>query len=283
VVLTTQGGDILSLPEIGHGARLWPHIGEGITDCVLQSDRLVAISEDIRLAYLEMGASTSAIQVIPNGTDLLRIRRQEVDRGTVRSQYGLSEKQVILITVARNSPQKNFKDVYDVALRLLAQGLDFSWLLVGKGTEAVLDQCENADVRARLRAIFVSVPTAQGNTYDNLPPEGIIDLLKSADIYVSLSLLEGLSLAMVEAAAAGLPLVSFKAPGCVDVIEPDVNGYLVDLHDTHTMAHYLALLITNPSLRRQLGDAQQNRLQRYSWQHICDRHERLYHDLLDSE
>jgi len=281
VILTTQGGDILSLPEIGHGARLWPHIGEGIADCVRQSDRLVAISEDIRQAYVALGASTSAIRIIPNGADLARIRHQQVDREKVRATYGLSPDCVTLITVARHSPQKNYKMVYEVALRLLAQGVDFVWLLVGKGTEEVLEQCENADVRAHLRAIFVSVPAEQGNIYDNLPPEGIINLLKSADIYVSLSLLEGLSLAMVEAGAAGLPLVSFKAPGCVDMIETGVNGFLVDLNDADDMVQYLASLIHDPDLRRQMGAAQQNRLQRFDWHDICDQHDLLYRDLLD--
>jgi len=280
VVLTTQGGDILSLPEIRHGARLWPHVGEGIADCVRRADRLVAISEHIRREYLELGVADSAIRLIPNGADLERFAQSSVDRGAVRARHGISADGVALITVGRHSPQKNYQALYGIARRLLDRGLDFVWLLVGTGTDEVLRQCEQPEVRARLRAICVTVPGTGGHAYDELPPRGVVELLKAADVYVSLSLLEGLSLAMVEASAAGLPLVSFKAPGCVDVVEQGVNGFLIDLGDSDGMAGQLEALIRDAALRRRMGEAQRGRLQRYDWRDICDRHEWLYAELL---
>lgn len=86
------------------------------------------------------------------------------------------------------------------------------------------------------------------------------DLLRSVDIFVLPSYREGLSKALLEAAACELALVTTDVPGCRDVVADQESGLLVRPRDAESLADAIKMLIDSPSLRRTLGSAARKRV-----------------------
>lgn len=83
----------------------------------------------------------------------------------------------------------------------------------------------------------------------------IDQLLKSADIVVLPSYREGLPRILIEAAAFALPIVTTDAPGCREIVEHGVNGYLVPVKNIDQLQSSIETLLDSPSLRREMGIA----------------------------
>jgi glycosyltransferase involved in cell wall biosynthesis len=84
------------------------------------------------------------------------------------------------------------------------------------------------------------------------------EVYRQAHIVCLPSLREGLPTVLIEAAAAGRPIVASDVPGCREVVEDGVNGLLVPPGDPAALARALAMLASDPALRQQMGAAGRN-------------------------
>ena len=80
-------------------------------------------------------------------------------------------------------------------------------------------------------------------------------LYADSDVVVLPSWREGLSRALIEAAAMELPIITTDVPGCRDVVDHGINGLLVPLHDARAIELAIRLLLANPDLARRFGKA----------------------------
>jgi glycosyltransferase involved in cell wall biosynthesis len=105
----------------------------------------------------------------------------------------------------------------------------------------------------------------------------IPQLLQQADIAVLPSYHEGVPLFLLEAAASGLPLVGSDIEGCRMVIEPGVNGYLVEKENSAELAETIRTLLTDPNLRQRMGsESRRIAKQRFDQRLILDKYLELY-------
>jgi glycosyltransferase involved in cell wall biosynthesis len=105
--------------------------------------------------------------------------------------------------------------------------------------------------------------------------------LQQADIFVLPSRAEGISNALLEAMAAGLPAVVSQIPGNVDVIEHEKNGLHFTVDDPHSLADSLLTVLTQADLRGQLGRQARQRVENdFSLNYVADRYIALYQTLL---
>ena len=106
------------------------------------------------------------------------------------------------------------------------------------------------------------------------PHDYVLDLMKGADIFVQHSVTdpvtgdeEGLPVAILEAMAHGLPVISTHHAGIPEAVIDGVTGYLVPEGDTKAMAARLCELARNPVLRRKMGEAGWRRVkEQFSWE-----------------
>jgi len=96
------------------------------------------------------------------------------------------------------------------------------------------------------------------------------------DVFVFPSLMEGMPLALLEAMAAGMPVVTTETCGMMDVVEDDFNGLLVKPADSSAFAAAVERLLESPKLRERLGHAAQETMRRYTWDCIAGQMERVF-------
>jgi len=120
------------------------------------------------------------------------------------------------------------------------------------GAGSLLDTCVNL---AKLWGI-----TDSTQFLGKVNPDTISELLKNASIYVQHSITasngdsEGTPVAILEAMAAGLPVVSTYHSGITQVVEDGISGFLVNEHDVKKMAEKMIYLINNPKKSRTMGE-----------------------------
>ena len=205
--------------------------------------------------------------VIPSAVDLQRFR-PDVDGSAVRARLGLDGSRVLAFT-GRLVPHKGV----DVIVRTLPQlPSDVRLLVVGRGPRLpelhALAQRLGVDDRIRF---CPDVSDAELPSY-----------LRAADLFVfpSQNRLEGFGLVVAEAMAAGLPVVIADMPGVREVIEPGVEGLLVEPMIQRDIAAKVTELLDDPGRRRSMAVAARRRAEeRFGLGPVVDRLTELYRDL----
>ncbi len=100
--------------------------------------------------------------------------------------------------------------------------------------------------------------------------------LNSADIYVQSSDFEGLPISVLEAMACGLPIISTKAGGTVDIVHNDENGFLVDVDDEDGFVEKMRILSANYQMRKKMGQTSRKIVLDYSIEECARKYEELY-------
>ena len=184
-------------------------------------------------AQLQRSAGLSAVLIRGAGVDLTRFRPQPPPAG-----------QVTIVLASRMLWDKGVQEFVDAARRLRADGVDCRCVLVGKpdpgNPSAVPEQ--------QLRQWHDSGAIQWWGHQADMPA-----VLARAHIVCLPSYREGLPTILIEAAAAGLPLVATDVPGCREVVRQERNGLLVPPRDAVALAQALARLVGDASLRAAYG------------------------------
>lgn len=174
----------------------------------------------------------------------------------------------IIVTPARMLWSKGIGDLVEAAILLRKRGVDARFILAGLAGD---DNPQNISVEQLQRWNADGIVEWIGVSKD-MPA-----LLASAQIVCLPSHREGLPLALAEAAAAGRPIVTTDTPGCREVVEDGVNGFLVPLGDCVRLADRIEELLDNPELRRKMGHAgRQRALQHLALERIIQQTTSLY-------
>ena len=198
--------------------------------------RSVAISRESARSFRAVyGKEPDA--VIPNGVDLAPAR------GHWRSAHGFSPDDVLIVSVARLDPQKNPLLLIDA----LPPDPRCHLLLAGDG--ALRDAVRHrAGPRVHLLGVTPDIP----------------DLLAAADVFALASDYEGLPVSMIEAMAAGLPVVATAVGGVPELVDHNATGILVPPRDRVALTTALATLVREPELRHTLGERARDRARLFS-------------------
>jgi len=187
------------------------------------------------------GLCASRVHVIPNGIDLEKFeasasasRREEVRLGL---GLGTSEKMVVLPAVLR--PGKGHTVLLAALPAIRARVPDARVLFVGDGQEGV-----------ELRELAQSHGVLFLGHRDDLP-----DLLRACDLVVLPSFSEALPTVLIEAAAAGRPVVATRVGGTTDIVEHGTTGLLVPPGDPDALAEAIVALLADPRTAEAFGRA----------------------------
>ena len=204
---------------------------------------IIAGSEEIRRDILRYDhVRPELVEVIPNAVDLSR-SASALTREAARERLGLAAEAYVLGTVGRLEEQKGHRFLLDALDRLRAQGLDAVLLLVGGGREEAALREQAARLALGERVCFLGMRDDLG------------DLFRAMDLFVMPSLWEGLSLAMLSAMAAGLPVVATHVGGVPEVLGDDERGFVLPPGDAAALAERIAWCHAHPDAAARAGTA----------------------------
>jgi len=184
------------------------------------------------------------VHVIPNGIDVERFRRAG-DRLAIRAGLGLTPTTPIVGIVAALRPEKNHDLLLQAVHAVRARVPEAVFLIVGDGPE-----------RPRLVALAkqmgVSPATRFLGTRSDIP-----QLLSAIDVFVLTSRTEANPVSILEAMAAGRPVVAPNVGSISESVADGVTGYLTEPNLVEPVANRLIELLENPTLARSFGAAGQ--------------------------
>jgi glycosyltransferase involved in cell wall biosynthesis len=272
------GEDIQRQPEIGYGARLDPAVDALVRQWLPQADMLVAITPSVLEEYRALGVAEDRIADIPNGVDLERLAALG-DRMATRRRYGIAETDFVYLAVGRNHPKKNYRLLLQAAAQMKSAGATgFRIVIAGLGTNTLKAEAEQLGVSAEVTLIDQIGSPDGGQLL--LPAEPLVRLYQMADVFAFPSLMETFGIVLVEAMAAGLPVVTTDAPGCRDIIRQGRDGLMVPPTDFAALAAAMTRLRAEPRLRQDLIARARARAAAFSWDSVVSRYESIYYQLL---
>ncbi|MBN2569013.1 MAG: glycosyltransferase family 4 protein [Deltaproteobacteria bacterium] len=224
-----------------------------------KASALIASSEGLRSRALRFLPSV-AIDVIPNGVDVecfyppKNIRRSDVLR---------------LITVGRLSVTKRLEMLIHAVDLLIQQDYRIRFFIVGGGAEE----------KSLRRVITEYNLTAHVTLMGWVDPEKVPSLYRDSDLYVSATMQEGMSNAVLEAMASGLPLITTRCEGVEELI--GANGVVVEPDGAEPIAMAMKELADDPERCERMSLESRKKAEQFTWKHVADAYLLCYRNILD--
>lgn len=178
---------------------------------------------------------------VPNGIDRSRYT-VALDRGQVRRALGIAPEARVIALAARLTEQKGLQYLLHALPAVIARHPDVVLLVAGDGP-----------LRPALEALAAELGVAPHVRFLGMRDD-IAALLRACDVYALPSVWEGLPMAVLEAMAAGLPVVGTDVGGVGTAVAHEVTGLLVPKRDPARLAEALVAVLGDRVLRRRLGD-----------------------------
>jgi glycosyltransferase involved in cell wall biosynthesis len=256
IVKITNSGKLNDFHRLRHEMGL--PAAKRLAGLLRSASRVVTLNEEAAHEMVAEGFHPTQIVHIPNGV--------EVDRIPSRSDYKCDACPSI-VYVGRLHPYKGL-DVLLESLAHLSQDHTWDLTLVGSGSahDALAQQVNALGLKGRV--------TFTGEVSDVLP------YLQRADVFVLPSRAEGISNAMLEAMAAGLPCVAADNAGNRRVVRHGETGLIFPLGDAEALASTLASLLADVRQRERLGRAARRFVDmHFSLARVAEAYMALYHEL----
>jgi glycosyltransferase involved in cell wall biosynthesis len=262
------------MPGVATAARL----ALGRRDALLKrADRFIAISEAIADEFRDAGFPLSQIRRIPNGVDLEAFKPVSRELALeLRQKLGLRRSAFLFLYTGRLHRHKGLASLLDAWRHVAAMNTSAHLVLVGANSP-------HLGVEVELRSYVTEHFMSDTVTFAGRQGE-VLAYIQAADAFVLPSQREGLSIALLEAMACGLPAVGTRTSGTVELIRPGENGYLVEIGDSAGMARAMTSLVQYPRRAREMGLASRALVEReFGLEVAASRHLALLSELRSTD
>jgi glycosyltransferase involved in cell wall biosynthesis len=237
----------------------WLAFRRGVVPVAIASE----VADSIRRVY-----GFSEFPVIPNGIPVDTFRRPSIDRERWRKEEGFAPTDVLFVCVAGLRPQKNPTLLLEAFHRGPASDPRTHLLFAGTGS-----------LKSKLER-QISALSLQERVHLLGQRSDIPELLNAADVFVLSSDYEGNPLAVLEAMAAGKPMISTAVGGVPELVEGGC-GLLVPPQDIKALARAMRHLLESPEARKSMGEASARRaVERFDLRVMTEAYEDLYRRLI---
>lgn len=280
LVITPHGADIHVIPELNHGLRLNPVFKSKIEYALKKADALTAISDSIAASLREAGAPEEKIVKIPNGVDVERFNKNS--QKDIRKWLNLPYDAKLIVAVGNYHLRKGHEILVKAMPHVLTSEPNARLVIVGRGNTALEPLIKKHNLEGKVvltGSIAFPINITEQTPSSANSTDWLAALYASGEAYVSAGIdegSEGLSLALLEAMAAGLPIIATNISGNRDLIQDRKNGLLVPPSDSEQIANAILHILNNKSSRDQLGMRAQKLAEQYRWQKIAQQYIAIY-------
>jgi glycosyltransferase involved in cell wall biosynthesis len=249
----------------GEGGDLSTLYGTAVTHATLRgANRVVALTHLEAERLERWGADPARIRIIPNGIDL--------------NEFPLAERPPtatsapVILFAGRIYPEQKGLDTLVDAMSEVVRTSPARLRLAGEdwgGLARIREWAAERGIADRI--------TATGR----LSRSDLLAEYAAADVFVLPSHFDAFPFVLLEAMAAGLPIVASRVGGVAEVVIDGETGLLVPPRRPRELAEALSRLVSDPARARRLGSAGRERVRRYSWERIVPLYLSLYAEALD--
>lgn len=206
--------------------------------------------------------------MIYNAIDLARFANARRDSQQIRATLGIPKEAFVAGSVGRLREEKGYDVLLQAAARLVRKEPDTYFVIVGEGDLGQALRAQSQELQVSERVIFTG------------PRSDVETLLGGMDLFVCSSFWEGLPTAVLEAMAAGTPVLATDIPGNRELIRSGENGWLVPARDPDALAEAIRMLRQHPERCQAFARRAFQDVQAFSIEAVADQHEQHYLDLL---
>jgi glycosyltransferase involved in cell wall biosynthesis len=240
--------------------------------------RVIAVSEGVARGLAARRIfPAEIIRVIPNGISVARIDNALRDFERAAFRRGLSlDAPLVVGMVGELSAVKGQEDFVRAAATIIRREnfTDAQFLIIGD------DKSPGGETRARLEKMIVEHELQDYVRLIGHVPE-LTPLINSLDLYVSASRAEAFGLATLEALMCGVAVVATATDGAREMIDDGVNGNLVPLGDTASLARAMLRLLRDDDARARISKrAREESRARFGLERMVDATENVYRETL---
>ncbi len=227
---------------------------------------VIAVSQAVAESLRQNGVIESAkITVIHNGIDIDRFARPAV---------GQNDSRVVIGTVGHLAPIKGHDVFVRVAALISAYRKDVQFVIIGEDKSPEMDHRKSLE--SLVAGLGLNGIVTMPGWHDDMPA-----MLSSLTVFVSAARSEPFGLAIVEAMAAGLPIVATASEGALEIIEDGYTGKLVPVEDHEALAQAINTLLDDPAERSRLArNAHLAARERFSLARMASDTEQVYRQVL---
>lgn len=262
-VISLHGSDVFAAERNGV-------VGIAARQAFLAAGAVTACSSDLRDRAIVLGARSESTRTVPYGVDARFFapkHLESAEREIMRRRLGASPEQTLVVAVGRLVEKKGFASL----INALADAPRIHLAIVGDGDlETELRACaQKARASVTLAGRFSRTDTALAlNSADIVAVPSVIDSHGNVD---------GLPNALLEAMAAGRPIVASRVAGIPDVVTDGVEGILVPPGEAPALRDAVLRLADNPPVRDVLGENARRRVERdLTWERVASTLEECY-------
>lgn len=228
-------------------------------------DGVAPLSEDLYSSLAKMPFLRKRLYFIRNGVDLSEIDEIREIESTLLN--GKKEGKIILGYIGQLIPRKGLDNLLKAVSLLQSRNCEL--YLIGDGPERERLEHIAEEKKIREKVHFLGFQTDR------------LKFLLGFDVLILPSRLEGIPRCLMEAMAAGVPVVASDIPGCNDLIDDERTGLLFSVEDCEHLAWTLEKILSSPDLRKSLvTKARKHILEAYSATRMAKQYEALYQEIL---
>lgn len=228
------------------------------------SSRIVMVSAALRDAYVESGLNRDRVRVVHNGIEVERFRHPRHEtRARLNADFAIPADAPLVAMVSVLRPGKGVEVLLDAVARVP----DATFLIIGDGPMR-----EEWSARAASNGVADRIRWAGFRT-------DVDRILAGCDLFVHPSLDDAFPTVLLEAMAAGLPVVASRVGGIPEIVRPGVTGELVPPGDPERLAATIAMLLANRDLLARMSNNASAGADRFSTRAWVDRLIDVYDDV----
>jgi glycosyltransferase involved in cell wall biosynthesis len=256
----------------GHFDPLITQVFKTIEKCTVPiMDRVVALTEGEREDYINFGVCPpEKLVTIHSGVDLGKFGNGQRKIEEKRKALGLAPDAVVVGTVGWLLPIKGSMQLLKAMGNIWNGRRDLNLVYVGKGDLEDTLKTKAAMMGVENRVRFLGWR------------DDVHEIMPLFDVFVLPSMMEGMGRALVEAMAAGKPVIGTRVGGIPDLVKDGYNGFLVEPGEVSGLAQAIHKLVGDEDLRKTMGERGMAMAPAYSVEKMIEKIDKLYKSLLKS-
>ena len=234
-----QTAELSFIPALMRGIERW---------VAMRAERIVVPSKYLGRIVSMWGIPKKKIVIVYNGIEAETVGLKQVIRGLLKFRGKL------VISTGRLVPWKGFEGLIRVHAKLVQKFEDLRLLIIGTGPDA-----------NRLEALVRNLGVEESVIFTgNVERAAALRYMRAADVFALNTRYEGFSHVLLEASTIGVPIVTTRIGGNPELIEDNMNGFLVKPDDTSALEHRIEKLLVSSETRLRLAGNAKKRVEKFS-------------------